>query len=148
MNDAREQLAKELQRLHFTAGSPSSRTVAAALEVSHTTVACAISGAARPSWSTLREIVKYLNGDVEEFRLLWTATHEQPKPVLRLREPTDRIQAAYIATLEDTVIAAASVIFGGGATDQPHQYLNEGIYEMAKEIVEKVDRLKGAWVSE
>lgn len=148
MNDAREQLAKELQRLHFVAGSPSSRTMGAALEVSHTTVACAISGVSRPSWSTLCEIVKYLNGDVEEFRLLWTSTYEQPKPVLRLREPIDRIQAAYIATLEDTVIAAASVIFGGSGTDQPVEYLNEGIYEMAKEIVEKIDRLKGAWIPE
>lgn len=52
---------------------------------------------------------------------------------------------SYIAMLEDTVVAAAVVIFGGGNTPQSVDYLMEGIYEQAKEIVETVDRLKGSW---
>lgn len=54
-------------------------------------------------------------------------------------------QSGYIAMLEDTVVAAACVIFGGGNTPQSEGYLTEGIYEQAKEIVETVDRLKGSW---
>src|SRR5882757_4439688 len=56
-----------------------------------------------------------------------------------------REQAAYIAMLEDTVVAAACVLFGGGTTPEPDSYLSEGIYEQAKEIVETVPRLAGAW---
>lgn len=57
-----------------------------------------------------------------------------------------RNDAAYIAMLEDTVIAAACVIFGDskGGPENEH-YLTEGIYEQAKDIVETVPRLKGAW---
>lgn len=52
---------------------------------------------------------------------------------------------ARIAMLEDAVVAAACVIFGGNTGPQPIEYLTEGIYEQAKEIVETVPRLHGSW---
>lgn len=62
-----------------------------------------------------------------------------------MADVTPQKQAAYIAMLEDTVVAAATVIFGGGNGPEPEGYLTEGIYEQAKDIVESVPRLKGAW---
>lgn len=56
-----------------------------------------------------------------------------------------REDAAYIAMLEDGVVAAATVIFGGGTGPQPIGYLTECIYDQAKEIIETVPRLRGAW---
>lgn len=56
-----------------------------------------------------------------------------------------RKDAAYIAMLEDTVIAAACVMFGGKSSPESDEYLTEGVYEQAKDIVETVPRLKGAW---
>lgn len=56
-----------------------------------------------------------------------------------------REQAAYIAMLEDTVVAAATVIFGGGTGPQDEGYLTEGIYEQAQDIITNVPRLAGAW---
>lgn len=59
-----------------------------------------------------------------------------------------REDAAYIAMLEDTVVAAATVLFGGGTGPESEGYLTEGIHLMASEIVRTVPRLAGAWKPE
>ena len=69
--DARRALAAALRQLHSDAGKPSSRKVAAAGSVSHTTIADALAGRRVPSWSTLEEMVLHLKGDVASFRRLW-----------------------------------------------------------------------------
>jgi molybdopterin biosynthesis enzyme MoaB len=57
-----------------------------------------------------------------------------------------RDDAAYIAELEDAVVAAAVVIFGGGNTGpEPVDVLTEGLHEMAERIVRTVPRLAQAW---
>ena len=58
------------------------------------------------------------------------------------RCPSD---AAYIAELEDAVVAAAVVVFGGNTGPEPVDVLTEGLHEMAERIVSTVPRLAQAW---
>jgi len=58
------------------------------------------------------------------------------------RCPSD---AAYIAELEDAVVAAAVVVFGGNTGPEPIDLLTEGLHEMAERIVSTVPRLAQAW---
>ena len=59
---------------------------------------------------------------------------------------TAREKAAYIAMLEDSVVAAAVLWFGEAEPNSSHaDYLSEGLHEMASEICNTVPRLKGAY---
>jgi len=57
--------------------------------------------------------------------------------------PDDR--AAYIAMLEDSVIAAACLWFGEVPAGSQADYLSEGLHGMASELVRTVPRLNGAF---
>ncbi|MDI6098985.1 LuxR C-terminal-related transcriptional regulator [Actinoplanes sp. NEAU-A12] len=74
----REELVNALKELHELAGQPSARSLARSLDdVSHTTVADALSGRRVPSWQILAKLVGALaqgQADVERrFRRLWLA---------------------------------------------------------------------------
>src|SRR5438045_2075470 len=69
-----QELVAALQALHLQAGRPSARAIAAAVgNVSHTTVAEALSGKRIPSWPILQRIINHLDGDESEILTLWNA---------------------------------------------------------------------------
>jgi hypothetical protein len=84
-------LAAALQHLRRQAGDPSTRTIeqgisdshapGKVISVSHSTIAQALNGSRCPKWELLEQIVSYLGGDVEEFRLLWRAVQDAEKPL-------------------------------------------------------------------
>lgn len=61
--------------LYIAAGTPPTRTVAAAIGgIGHNTVNDVVRGRKRlPRWRTAELVVEYLGGDVEHFRQLWSA---------------------------------------------------------------------------
>jgi hypothetical protein len=71
-----DNLATALQHLRRQAGNPSTRTIGRAASYSHTTVAQALNGSRRPRWEVVEQIVRFLGGDVEQFRTLWLAALE------------------------------------------------------------------------
>jgi hypothetical protein len=79
-------LAAALQRLRRQAGDPSTRTIGRAVSHSHTTVAQALNGSRLPKWEVVEQIVRYLRGDVEQFRTLWLAALETEKALLPSRD--------------------------------------------------------------
>lgn len=70
---------RRLHHLMVAAGLPSARALAKDItsrgaHISHTTLSQALSPrSGLPSWKTTEVIVEALDGDVEEFRLLWAA---------------------------------------------------------------------------
>lgn len=60
-----ERLHAYLNALRLDAGGISSRDLARAVDLSHTTIAQALSGQRQPSWKSLVKLVLALGGDVE-----------------------------------------------------------------------------------
>jgi hypothetical protein len=104
-------LFEHLHRLHRYAGEPSTRKIAAGSRkaLSHTAVHAAFTGARGvPSWAILEPIVRYLGGDLDQFRRLWVHArdHEDssdgtdpvgahlPEPVRRPRSAPGRSAAS------------------------------------------------------
>jgi len=56
-----------------------------------------------------------------------------------------RTEDAYIAMLEDAVVAAACVVFDQVPSESEEGYLTEGLHEMALDICRSVPRLRGAF---
>jgi cell pole-organizing protein PopZ len=74
---ARFELNRDLRRLHRVAGEPSLRTMADSIgDVSHSTINAVLRGKTLPRWPILEKIVKYLDGDVAYYRLLWLDAQE------------------------------------------------------------------------
>lgn len=73
---ATARLIAAINNLYIDAGKPSSRRIAAATGLSHTTVNHYVRGTlpGGMQWGTLRPIVDYLDGDVDHFRRLWKTT--------------------------------------------------------------------------
>ena len=70
--DALGALNDALMKLLRKAGNPTYRSIGNALPgTAHTTVADCFGGRVVPRWNKLEEIVIYLGGDPEEFRVLW-----------------------------------------------------------------------------
>lgn len=86
--DPAQDLAADLRALRAQAGSPSLRSIAAAIgTVSHTTVAEALSGKRTPSWPAVAAVITQLGGDEQAFRSRWVAaTSESPAPTAPERE--------------------------------------------------------------
>jgi transcriptional regulator with XRE-family HTH domain len=90
-----------LNDLQDSAGKPSIRSVAQAINVSHSTVAEAFRGKRIPSWLILKGIVNYLGGEEHSFRLLWEEAQHEASSGLALTD-TDR---DYISLYKKGVIS-------------------------------------------
>jgi hypothetical protein len=60
--------------------------------ISHTTVHSVIRGSQTPSWPVLLKVVRYLGGDIEEFRDLWIAARDTDKATQQLSTPAPKPQ--------------------------------------------------------
>jgi predicted ATPase len=71
-------LRQHLQRLHRTAGEPSTREIAKRTHggISHTTVAAVLRCAKNPRWGQVELVVEALGGDTEVFRPWWIAAQD------------------------------------------------------------------------
>ncbi|GAA2878405.1 toll/interleukin-1 receptor domain-containing protein [Nonomuraea rubra] len=76
ISPAAQELFAALRQLHLRAGEPSTRAIAKASDLSHTTVHSALRGPRVPSWPVLAKLVAALDGDEEEWRERWTATRD------------------------------------------------------------------------
>ncbi|MFE9207478.1 hypothetical protein [Micromonospora sp. NPDC007230] len=77
------ELRLRIQRLHRERGEPSLRALSKQVlkAVSHTTVRAVLRCQTLPRWEHLQAVVSALNGDVDEFRLLWVAVRDAENPV-------------------------------------------------------------------
>lgn len=90
-NSAVRRMFEALRDLHLQAGRPSARAVARlAGDVSHTTVAEALSGRRLPTWPVLDKIVRALEGEADRFRELWTDVEYQRDAQARVAAEADR----------------------------------------------------------
>jgi hypothetical protein len=88
--------ASALRDLHAQAGRPSTRAMAGRLEnVSHTTVAEALSGKRVPSWAALRGLINLLGGDEDHFLNLWLEATTKPDDASAAVSQTDAFLVRY-----------------------------------------------------
>ncbi|MFI6876010.1 hypothetical protein ACIBL6_21525 [Streptomyces sp. NPDC050400] len=80
---ALERLRYRLQLLHRQDGEPSSRVVAqrTGKAISHMTVRSVLRCESPPGWGPLELVVEALDGDLEEFRVLWVAVRDETSPL-------------------------------------------------------------------
>lgn len=127
----RDNLSAALQHLRRQAGDPSFRKIAKATSYSHTTVAEAITGSRRVSWEAIRQIVRYLGGDVDEAKQLWLAVRE-------LEEPLPPVSGIHVAAhLDHHVESDSSGVMG---------YRPGVTASLSSDLVEaRWDRTRSAW---
>lgn len=114
-----ERLRRELGRLHITAGEPSVRIIArkSGGAISSSTVQNVLHGAKFPRWGPLEQVVRALDGSVEEFHQLWvearTAQLDGPAPdggdvvEEEIYDPTDSLPAEDAGRRAERIIADA-----------------------------------------
>lgn len=81
---ARDRLFAALRGWHAASGRPSMRAIGIGSGLSHTTVHGILTGQHVPAWPRLALVVKYLDGDLDEAKRLWTLATEETG-VIRVR---------------------------------------------------------------
>lgn len=102
-----------LRSLHVQRGMPSSRRIAQLIgDVSHTTIAQAISGRRLPSWAIFERIVVALDGDVAHFHRLWLAAHDEAAHSPRESDVDAEFLARYRQKVTDYYGALDAPVYG------------------------------------
>lgn len=102
-----EELTLALRHLHRRAGEPSARVISKTVDYSNVTVHNVLYGRATCRWPTLEAIVRHLNGNVEQFRLLWLAARQAEDPLLP--EPESFVQYVEVHNDNPSLAKALSV---------------------------------------
>lgn len=86
------------------------RTIAAAIGVSHTTVAVVLNGHNATAWKSVEKVARYLELDLEETRALWVAQRAEDAQRLRRSGPGSGQVSELAELLEETNALLHSVL--------------------------------------